>query len=344
MTSVDARRPSGEKRAVAGDPKTSAEARSEIVLEILRGDIDVDTAAERHGVSREEVERWRDEFIRAGSERLESAPSMRKPQAQPPKRDGKLALVLGLLGVVVIAVVGVVLFKLVIQRGESAEEKACRAGTLTLVRSSKAPLDLVLYTSRGTKTLDRASADLDRLLQRYAKESNGKLRYQLRTVGGPTEREQALHDGLQSFVATDEDAGIAGEAFFGLVVMSGVEKGVIPILSPENLEGIPFWLANKIREVVAKADGLSTPIGVLSGIDELGLDDPNLIAQGATSPNIAGILKQSFPFYAINDVPADSAMDASSASKILFVTQPGRTLSQAELERIDDFVMLGDRA
>jgi hypothetical protein len=94
---------------------------------------------------------------------------------------------------------------------------------------------------------------------------------------------------------------------------------------------------------VAKAGSTQTPVGALTGTNELDLDETTMLPShgSGTGPSLGGILRQSFPFYAWHDVAAE--IESLQPLRTLFVTQPGRDLSEAELRALDQFLMLGDK-
>lgn len=76
----------------------------------------------------------------------------------------------------------------------------------------------------------------------------------------------------------------------GIAFKYGSEKDAIPILSPNQGQGLEFWITNKIREIHDKADNLSQKFGILTGKDELKLAESNLVAAqgGRPGPTSAG--------------------------------------------------------
>ena len=64
------------------------------------------------------------------------------------------------------------------------------------------------------------------------------------------------------------------------------------------MDGVEFWIANKIREVSAKASNQHIGVAVLDGADQLGIDARDLIPRSAGNqgPSIESVLEQSFPY------------------------------------------------
>ena len=63
---------------------------------------------------------------------------------------------------------------------------------------------------------------------------------------------------------SDEKLGIA-QGYMGLVFKYGVEKDVIPVLSPDNNQGLEFWITNKVRELRDKGDGIKHKVASSRG-------------------------------------------------------------------------------
>ncbi len=271
------------------------------------------------------------------------------PTGVEPKRSREILILLSavVLPLLIIGAVGLA------KRGPgatpttaSSNELSCRQGILALVSKVKEPMKIKLFTSKGQKKIDRAAAELDQTLREYASESKGKIQYRRQIVATDADEKQARELGLQPFAVESGDEDVVLSGYLGISLQYKTEAGSIPQLTPDGLSGMPFWLANKMRELTAKADGENIAIGVLSGSEEIGLSDPNLVPRqvGGGAPSINTILTQAFPFYVIRPIPASSGQDAVRDIRALVVTQPGRTLSEPELRLVDEFLMQGDRS
>jgi hypothetical protein len=225
-------------------------------------------------------------------------------------------------------------------------DEACRAGTLQLVAGASEPLSITLWSSKDVPQVERAGAELDSKLQVYARKSDGKIRYQWRRVDGSEDRSAAQSEGLQPFAAgASVPSQVSLDNYLGISLAYRGERGVIPLLALDAVDAMPFWVANKIRELIARADKKDVEVAVLTGMNELGFADSNLVPRtgGVGGPSIKSILNQSFPYYALRDVPISSQVSALQAFSMLIVTQPGRALTDSELRLIDDYLMLGER-
>lgn len=315
-----------------------ADRRAELVLELLEGELSVEAAAERHGLDVATIETWKRDFL-AGGRRAVAQRAVR-----PPVAAGKW-LVIAAGALVAVAVIGTGVW-LALRPKPSAEAKECQRAAVALIQSLSEPITITAYTTPGLAELERPARHLDRVLESWAAESGGKLSYRRVDVTTDELRVEAKEAGLQESVFGSADGGTTtlAQGYFGLVLAYRSEKDSIPLLPPTNMDGVEFWIANKIRSVRAKADDQRISVAVLDGAGQIGLDDQNLIPrQTATAPSIVSILEQSFPFYRLHRKTPNAGVEALSADRVLFVTQPTRDLTDAELRRIDEFLMLGDK-
>ena len=321
----------------------NADRRAELVLELLEGELTVEQAAEKHGLDVATIESWKRDFV-AGGRVAVGARTAKRTAPSPPVRWGKLLAIAG-GALAAIAVLGLGLW-LVLRPKPSEQELECNRATVELIRALREPMTITAYTTQGMPELDRAGEQLDRILEGWAKEAGGKLTYRRVIVDTDDKRREAKEHGLQESAFAEGDGGTAAivTGYFGLVVAYGAEKEVIPMLTPNTLDGVEFWIANKIRSVRAKAENQKIGVAVLDGAGQIGLDDQNLVPrQTAGSPSIESILHQSFPFYSIRRTPAAAGVEPLKEQAVLVVTQPSRDLTDQELALIDEFLMLGDK-
>jgi hypothetical protein len=214
------------------------------------------------------------------------------------------------------------------------------------------PLEITLYVTRGLPKFEVFIQDLTDLLNAYEKASNGKLHYTIIEPKTEDERKQAREDEIQEapfgeVSKTGHDKALISKGFMGMSFKYGTEKDKIPMLHPDQAQGIEFWISNKIREIHDRADNDQHEIGVLINKDELKISDANLVAGGGRGqgPNIKAIMEQLFPFYKFKDVDlqAGEAEIDKNLSGVL-ITQPGKDFTEKELRRIDQFLMLGNKS
>lgn len=274
------------------------------------------------------------------------------------ERKAKAATETGIYLVVVAAilvVVNVIAFMGVHKRFDLTknERYTLSQGSARLMGTLKTPLHVDAYVTRGLPKLDAFVRDLTELLKLYERASGGKLEYTIVEATTDEQKQAAKEAGLQDLAfgegsETGEDKATISQGFMGLVFKYGSEKDKIPVLSPDRADGLEFWVTNKIREVRDRADDIKHRIGVVSGKDELKLSDTNLVSGGGGrggGPSIKSVIEQAFPFYKIEDVDLkDGATEIPKELDGLIVTQPGKDYSDGELRRIDEFLMLGDKA
>jgi ABC-type uncharacterized transport system involved in gliding motility auxiliary subunit len=224
-------------------------------------------------------------------------------------------------------------------------------GSGRLIQSLKSPIQVDAYVTKGLAQMDAFVRDLTDLLREYERAGGGKFKYTIIEAKTDELRAKAKEEGLQEMAfgetsATGDDQASIAQGFMGLVLKYGSEKATIPQLAPGQGSGLEFWITNKIREIRDKADDLKHKVGVITGKDELKLSDQNLVPkQGQGGASIQSILSRAFPFYDIVEVdlkegadPIDKELDG------LIITQPQKDYTDKELRRIDEFLMLGDKA
>jgi ABC-type uncharacterized transport system involved in gliding motility auxiliary subunit len=88
---------------------------------------------------------------------------------------------------------------------------------------------------------------------------------------------------------------------------------------------------------------------VVTGKDELKLSDTNLTARqgrgGGGGPSMKGIIDQAFPYYSVEEVDLKEGGEPIDKELVgLMITQPQKDYTEKELRRIDEFLMLGNKA
>lgn len=225
-------------------------------------------------------------------------------------------------------------------------------GSGRLVRTLNEPVHVEAYVKTGLAQLDAFVRDLTDLLKEYERVGDGKFQYTIIEPDTDELRERAREAGLQEqpfgeASATGADQASVTQGFMGLVFKYGSEKGVIPALHPARGEGLEFWITNKIREIRDKNDDIKHRIGVVTGKDELKLDDTNLVARqgGGGAPSLKQIIQQAFPFYTIEEVDLKEGNEPIDSGFVgLIITQPRKAYTEKELRRVDEFLMLGGKS
>ncbi len=222
-------------------------------------------------------------------------------------------------------------------------------GSGRLVQSLNEPILVDAYITRGLAKLEVYVNDLTSLLKEYERAGGGKFSFTLIEAKTEELKERAKEAGLQplTFAAqaeTGDDQAAIAQGYLGLVFKYGSEKGVLQLM-PGDAQGLEFVISNKIREIRDKADERKPKIGIVTGKDELKLEDTNLVPRrGQGGANIKAIMSQHFPFYDLVNVELNegSAIDGELVG--LIITQPQKDYTEKELRRIDEFLMKGDKA
>ena len=220
-----------------------------------------------------------------------------------------------------------------------------------MLRAMKQPLTIDVYVSPADERLKGFEKSLSVLLAQYKAAGAGKLDYHVTEVTDAATREKAIAAGAQDQPWSSE-SGTAASAlgspiemtrvFNAIVMHYGNERAAIPFIEPSHPEALEFWVTSKLREIVAKEDGRAVKIGILTGHGEIKLTDRNLVAGEMGAATIQAILSQNMPYYTL--VPVDLRGGAAAIDDTLVglvVTQPSVDLVDAELARIDDFVLKG---
>jgi ABC-type uncharacterized transport system involved in gliding motility auxiliary subunit len=221
-------------------------------------------------------------------------------------------------------------------------------GSGRLISDLKEPVVVDAYVTRGLARLEVFVSDLNSLLKEYERAGD----FQFTLIEAKTEelKERAKEAGLEplTFAAqaeTGDDQAAIATGYLGLVLKYGSEKEVIP-LNPSQSAGLEFLITNKLRELRDKAEKVKRKVGVLTGKDELKLSDANLVERrGQGGPTIEGVLNQYFPFYEFVQVDLkDGATEVDASLVGLILTQPQKDYTDAELKRIDEFLLLGNKS
>src|SRR5580704_9249517 len=119
-------------------------------------------------------------------------------------------------------------------------------GSGRMLKSMKQTLTIDAYITRGLPKLDAFVRDLRDLLQEYKNAGGSKFEYNLIEVkDDEKKKEEAEKAGLKPMLLneseSDEKLGLT-QGYMGLVFKYGVEKDVIPVLSPDNNQGLEFWI------------------------------------------------------------------------------------------------------
>lgn len=216
----------------------------------------------------------------------------------------------------------------------------------------KQDLNIEIYVTRGLPKVETFIESLTDLMNEYERASKGKLHYSIIEAKTEEQKQAAKDAGLQEMMLgegseTGTDQTTISRGFMGMALKYGSEKEALP-LQPGATQGLEFWITNKIRELRDRADNITQKYGVITGKDEIKLSDQNLIAAQpgrGGGPSMKQILEQALPFYKIEEVDLQNG-DAEINKELagIIITQPGKDYTEKELRRVDQFLMLGNKA
>jgi hypothetical protein len=218
-----------------------------------------------------------------------------------------------------------------------------------ILQSLREPMTITAYMTGGMSKLDLFIASLRGVLSRYEQAGKGKLKVAVVDPKTAEQKERAREAGLQEVAFGQSDSGDVAtitRGYMGLLFEYGSEKEAIPVLSPDQTQGLEFWIANKMREIRDRADDRYTRIGVIAK-EGIKITDVDLVAPqaGRPGPTIKSILAQALPFYKLEDVDlqdGDAAIDAELRGVV--VLQADASWTDKELGRIDQFLMRGEKS
>jgi len=263
--------------------------------------------------------------------------------ASPPRRSGGgriVALVAaGVAALALVAGIGGFLWM------RASTPKLC-PGTPRLLASLRSPIVVEAYVTRGLPKLDEFVRHLQKLLGQYEASGGGHFRYSVIEAKDEDSRRKAKEAGLveQPYgeaSGTEQETASLAKGYMGLVFKYGDQQDVIKFLPPDRTDGLEFWIDNKIRELRAKAENRQYHLGVLTGNGEIAVDEENLVPSNTGKFSMKGIITQNFPFYGFSPVDLRGGAEIDPAIQGLIVTQPDSDLSDAELARIDAFILQG---
>lgn len=180
-------------------------------------------------------------------------------------------------------------------------------------------------------------ASVKKLFAAYESATPGAIDFHYVAVADDADRERAKDAGLAEMSFEEEGAKDAPHGFAGLVFEHQTEIENIKFLTFDHDDELDYWVAVKLRELVARSQAKKWTIGIPTGHGEPRLDEPHLVMNADVS--LRKIVAQYFPMYAFADVdlgrPIPSTVDA------LLVTQPAKDYTDAELRAVDTFALSG---
>jgi tRNA A-37 threonylcarbamoyl transferase component Bud32 len=237
--------------------------------------------------------------------------------------------------------------------GSASSAAATGAPTLCpstprLLASLKGTVTADVFLTRGLHQLDVYDAYVEGLMREYERQSQGHFRYTIIDATDEGTKTRAKDLGLKNTPfgeALDGGRAMVVDGFLGIAFAYGGERGVIATLAPDAPRGLEFWMNNKIRELRARAEKRVYHFGVLAGHGDIGLHESNLVPRSQGLFTLGAIIEQNFPYYVFTDVDLSASSAAIDPSLDgLIVTQPSTKVSDADLARIDQFILRGKSA
>ncbi|MEM9691029.1 MAG: GldG family protein [Myxococcota bacterium] len=264
-----------------------------------------------------------------------------------------------LSGAILLVIAAAAILLNVLAYGTRARVDATKNERFTLSEGSKRlvreqlteKMTVTLYVTTGLTKIDIFVDDLTDLMDEYEEASGGNLTYTLVEPKTKEEKEKAEEAGLQKIAlgqgSETTDQATITQGFMGMVFEYGSEREVIPVMSPDQVAGLEFWITNKIRNIRDKAEDQFQRIGVITK-EGMKLTDTHLVPPqrgGQGGPSFKSVINQAFPFYKIEDVDlegGDVAIDETLRG--VMVLQASEDWTDKELARIDEFMMRGDKS
>jgi gliding-associated putative ABC transporter substrate-binding component GldG len=178
------------------------------------------------------------------------------------------------------------------------------------------------------------------LLREFEARSGGKINLVFEDPGeNETKRQSATSLGIQEVQLQEQSAeGVQiKKGFFGLAMLYGDKKEVIPVL--QNLESFEYDLVVKLK----KLTGSTKTIGILEGSEgnrlSLALPGPQPKTTTGFDENFPTLKEEAEKLYKLEKVDA-SARPIAEGIDMLLVAAPTR-LSEKEKFHVDQFIMKG---
>lgn len=129
--------------------------------------------------------------------------------------------------------------------------------------------------------------------------------------------------------------------FRGFVLKYQKHEEIISFWPSESKrEHLEFFLTSKMRELIALGDGVKTNVGVVTDKAALTLREASLAPK--STMNMANVLEEYFPYYDLVDVGLNAEIEPSLDGVV--VTQRSERFTEAELKRLDTFLMRGQKS
>jgi hypothetical protein len=214
-------------------------------------------------------------------------------------------------------------------------ETACGKGAVALIGSLREPVFVTLYSSSATP---RGEAALSFRLRELEKASAKRLVVEVIRVDGERTLAEAKDVGI-----SEGDLGGGALGYRGVAIRSGVDKEVIPFLDPQKDQGALFAILDKVHELARRAEEPAR-FAVVRGKGGISIAEQSLAVQEphALRFDIQHIFETAMPQYRLEQLDLRGGeSEINAAYTALLLLQPESDYTEAELRRIDEFLMRG---
>ncbi len=200
--------------------------------------------------------------------------------------------------------------------------------TKDLLRNLDEPITIKAYFSKDLPpNVASVRSDFKDMLIEYAARSNGKLIYE---IVNPNEDEkiekEAMQDGVQPVLINvrEKDQMKQQKAYLGAVIKMNDRKEVIPFMQPGS--PMEYSLSSAIKKISVKDKPV---IGLIQGQGEPSINDMNQVKADLEV------------LYKVQDIQLNDTTSIPENIKTLALIRPTDSLTQAELQGLDNFLAHG---
>jgi hypothetical protein len=203
--------------------------------------------------------------------------------------------------------------------GTSSTE-ACDLALASEFRHPSEVVKAVAYARQTDATWKRTEG----VLRRLASAGGKRFQYELKDLAESENRAAAREYGIDRT---------------GIVLDYRGKRGAVLVETP-TLGAV----AHRVRHLVLEGSGKNIPVGVVGGKGGIELaGDLTPVLTTGQRPTLHSILAQAFPFYRFQTVMLTSGEPIDRTLSGLVITQPATSFTREELQRIDDFLLEGDK-
>ena len=223
--------------------------------------------------------------------------------------------------------------------------EACQRGLVAELSSLPSELRLTLFVTPGLADVDELADALESMIRSYqSRVAPGHLAFERVEVTTEERQAQARNYGLTAQALAKQESGavVLPESYFGLSLEYGGARDVLTSGLVDDVSEVPFWLRIRISALRARVEHRAHPVGFVVGTGGVELEQAYLLRPvGSGLLTLEQLAKRILSDYEVRPVSLDDASLADLDALVL--TQPGRSLQDEELRRIDAFMMRGGK-